>query len=116
MASNRSNATSPAATRAASPAAPWRALAGVARHGARIEIAAFVAGSHALAGWAHAADRLAQALGDALLDRVEGQTDSGELIVGVASATHVHLHELATLPGAAADHFDARLTRVSTNQ
>jgi hypothetical protein len=85
------------------------------RHGAHIQIAALAAGSKAVVGWAHAVDRLGQAVGDALLDRVDGQTDSGELFVSVASAANTPLGELTALPGAAADHFDARLSRVSTD-
>jgi hypothetical protein len=52
-----------------------------------------------------------QAVSDEVLRRVEGESDSGELIVRVAGATNVHLRELAALPSAAADHFDARLSR-----
>jgi hypothetical protein len=48
--------------------------------------------------------------------RVDGEVDTGELIARVASATNVHLRELTALPGAATDHFNARLSRVSTNQ
>jgi hypothetical protein len=85
------------------------------RHVAHIQIAALAAGSNAVVGWARAADRLGQASGDALLDLVDGRTGSGELFVSVASAANTHLRELTALPGAAADHFDARLSRVSSN-
>jgi hypothetical protein len=113
MASNCSNLKSRSAAQPASGETPRDALAAVARHGVRIQIAALTAAGKAIAGWAHAADRLAQAVGDELLRRVEGETDSGELIVGVASATNVHLRELPALPSAAADHFDTRLSRPS---
>jgi hypothetical protein len=113
MASTRSNDKSRSAVQRASRETPSDALAAVARHGARIQIAALIAAGKAVAGWAHAADRLAQAVGDELLRRVDGETDSRELIVGVASATNVHLRELAALPSAAASHFDARLSRGS---
>ena len=43
------------------------------------------AAGKAIAGWAQAADRFAQAVGDELLRRVDGETDSRELIVRVAS-------------------------------
>jgi hypothetical protein len=108
MASNRSNRTA----RSAQPPSvetPRDALAAVARHGARIQIAALSAAGKAIAGWAHAADQFAQALGDELLRRVDGETDSRELIVRVAAATNVHLHELTTLPGTATDHFNRRV-------
>jgi hypothetical protein len=95
--------------------APKEALAAVARHTARIQIAALTAAGNAIAGWAHAADRFAQAVGDELLRRVDGEVDTGELIARVASATNVHLRELTTLPSAATDHFNTRISRVSTN-
>jgi hypothetical protein len=113
MASNRSNLKSRSASQPASGETPRDALAAVARHGARIQIAALTAAGKAIAGWTHAADRFAQAVGDELLRRVDGETDSGELIVRVASATNVHLRELAALPSAAADHFDTQLSRAS---
>src|SRR2546428_11612454 len=103
MASTRSRVTSPA-----SGQTPRDALVAVARDGARIQIAALTATGRAIAGWAHAANRFAQAVGDELLRRVDGETDSRELIVGVASAANVHLRELAALPSAAATHFDTR--------
>jgi hypothetical protein len=113
MASTRSNPTSRSATQPASAETPTDALAALVRHGTRIQIAAFTAAGKAIADWAHAADRLAQAVGDELLSRVDGETDSGELIARVASAANVHLRELTALPSAAADHFDTRLSRAS---
>ena len=95
---------------------PRRALVSLARHTARIQIAALATAGNAIAGWAHAVDRLAQTVGDELLRRVDGEVDSGELIARVASATNVHLRELTALPSAATDHFNSRLSRVSTNQ
>jgi len=59
------------------------------------------------------ADRFASAVGDELLRRVDGETDSRELIVGVATATNVHLRELTALPSTAANHFETRLARES---
>jgi hypothetical protein len=111
MASNRSNLASRSATEPVG--SPRDALANVARHIARIQIAAVGAAGKAIAEWVHAADGLAEAIGDELLRRVEGETDSGELIACVASATSVHLRELTALPGAFANHFDARLSRMS---
>jgi hypothetical protein len=111
MASNRSNANTRSAART-SAQTPTDALATVARHGVRIEIALLAAAGKAVASWAHAADRFTQTVADELVRRVDGETDSGELIVRVASATNVHLRELSALPSAAADHFDTRLSRV----
>jgi hypothetical protein len=113
MASNRSNTKSRSAAQPESGETPRDALAAVARDVVHIQIAALTAAGKAITGWAHAADHFAQAVGDELLRRVDGETDSRELIVGVASATNAHLRELAALPSAAADHFDARLSRVS---
>jgi hypothetical protein len=113
MASNRSNIKSRSATEPAAGETPRDALAAVARHGARIQIAALGAAGKAIAGWAHAANRFAQAVGDELLRRVDGETDSRELIVGVATATNVHLRELTALPSTAANHFETRLVRES---
>jgi hypothetical protein len=112
MASTRSNTKK----RPAAPApaeTPKDALTNLARHGARIQIAALTAAGSLIAGWARAADRLVQAVGDELLRRLDGQTDSAELVVQLASATNVHLSDLAALPSAAADHFDTRLSRAS---
>ena len=114
MATNRSNTkTRSAAESSASAETPREALVAVARHTARIQIAAISAAGKAIAGWAYAADRLALAVGDELLRRIDGETDSRELIVRVASATNVHLRELTTLPSTATDHFDKRLERAS---
>jgi hypothetical protein len=115
MATTRSNLASRSTAELTSGQTPSRALASVARQGVRVQIAAFTAAGKAITGWAHAADRFAQAVGDELLRRADGETDSRELIVGVASATTVHLRELAALPSAAASHFDTRLSRTSTN-
>jgi hypothetical protein len=52
-------------------------------------------------------------VGNELLRRVDGESDSRESIVRVASATDAHLRELTQLPRAAASHFDARLGRAS---
>jgi len=81
----------------------------LARRRGRIEIAAFCAGAHSLAGWAQAADRLTQAVGDELLRRVEGETDSPELVARLMAATSSHLRELSSLPRIATDQFDVRL-------
>jgi hypothetical protein len=116
MASTRSKAKSRSTTPSASAETPRDALVALARHTARIQVAALTATGRALAGWAYATDRLAQAVGDELLRCVDGETDSGELIVRVASATNVHLRELTALPSAAADHFNTRLARVSIHE
>jgi hypothetical protein len=88
---------------------PRDALTAVARHGARIQVAALTAAGSVVAGWARAADRLVQAIGEELLRRVDGETDSRQLVVHVAVATNAHLRELAALPTAAATQFDTRL-------
>ena len=113
MASNRLTPNASSAIDRVETETPKDALMAVARHTARIQIAALSAAGNALAGWARAADRLAQAVGDELLRRVDGECDSRESIVRVASATEVHLRELTALPSAAADHFDTRLSRAS---
>jgi len=83
------------------------------RQTARIQIAALGAAGNAIGGWARAADQFAQTVGDELLRRIDGESDSRELIVRVASATNVHLRELTALPSTATDHFDTRLGRGS---
>jgi hypothetical protein len=77
-----------------------------------MQIAGCAAAAMSFAGWAQAVDRLAQTVGDELLRRVDGETDSAELVVGLSRATSSHLRELSTLPRTATDHFDARLARV----
>ena len=68
-----------------------------------------------VAGWAQAADRYAQTVGKELLRRVDGESDSPELVARLTAATSSHLRELATLPRMATDHFDARLARASSD-
>ncbi len=111
MASNRSTTDAFSATDQVAPETPKDALVAVARHAARIQIAAFSAAGNALVGWTRAADRFAQVMGEELLRRVDGEGDSHESIVLVATATNAHLRELTELPRAAANHFDARLSR-----
>jgi hypothetical protein len=115
MASNRFSAGQVASAATESADTPRAALSVVAFHAARVQIAAVSAAGTVIAGWAQAGDRFVQAVGDELLRRVDGETDSRELIVGVAAATRVHLRELTTLPRAAADHFDTRLAHESTD-
>jgi hypothetical protein len=115
MASNRSNLKSRSAAPQARGATPRYALAAIARDGARIQIAAIGAAGKAVAVWTQAADRFTETVGDELLRRVDGETDSRELIVRLISATNVHLRELAALPSAATDHFDALLAHASIN-
>lgn len=113
MASTRSTTTRQRrAPREASTETPKAALTTLARRGARIQIAACTAAAKTLTGWAQAVDRLAQSVGDELLRRVDGESDSPELFVRLTTATSSHLGELATLPRTATDHFDARLARM----
>ena len=98
----------------ATPAdSPVDAFVALARSAARIQIAACAAAAKSFAGWAQAADRLAQVLGDELLRRVDGESDSAELVARITRATGAHLRELSALPRVATDQFDARLARVS---
>jgi hypothetical protein len=91
-------------------------LAAVARRSVDVQIAAVTAASTALAGWANATDRLAQRVGDELLRRVDGETDSRQLIARVAAAASQHLRDLAALPSETSDHFDTRLGLVPIDQ
>jgi hypothetical protein len=113
MASNRSNLKSRSAAQPVPGETPRDALVAVARDGARIQIAGFGAAGKAVAVWTQAADRFTQALGDEWLRRIDGETDSRELIVRVISATDVHLRELAALPRATTNQFDALLSHAS---
>jgi hypothetical protein len=109
---SRSRATTragAATTRVVAEETPRDALVSLARHSARVQIAAASSAVRLLVGWAQCADRYAQAVGDELLRRVESQTDSPELIVRLASATSTHLREVTTLPNAAVAHFNSRL-------
>jgi hypothetical protein len=112
MASTRSTTQRQRRAQNATPAeTPKSALTELARRSARIEIAALTAAVQTLAGWAQAADRFAQTVGDELLRRVDGETDSPELVARLTAATSLHLRDLSTLPRMATDHFDARLGR-----
>jgi hypothetical protein len=109
MASTRSTQRTPRRQPSTSADAPRDALAALARRAARMQIAGGAAAVMSFAGWAQAVDRLAQTVGDELLRRVDGESDSAELVVRLSKATSSHLHELSTLPRTAADHFHARL-------
>ena len=112
MALTRSNATTLGAGRSAPADTPRQAFLALVRHSARIQIAACAAATKTLTEWAQMADRYAQAVADELLHRVNGETDSAELLARLTTASSVHLRELTALPRAAADHFDTRLARV----
>jgi hypothetical protein len=111
MASTRSTTARRGAAGAASTDTPKAALTALARRSMRIQVAAGTAAAKTLTGWAQAADRFAQTVGDELLRRVDGESDSPELIARLTAATSSHLRELARLPRTAADHFDASLAR-----
>ena len=113
MASNRSSSSARSTAQPSSTGTPADAVVAVVRQTARIEIAALGAAGTALAGWASAAERFAQAVADELLRRVDGEGDPRESIVRVAAAANAHLRELTALPSAAADHFDMRISRAS---
>jgi hypothetical protein len=115
MASTRSS-TQSRTQRAEPKETPRAALIALARRGARIQIAASTAAAKAVAGWAEAADRFAQTVGDEVLRRVDGKSDSPELIRRLTAATSAHLRDLSTLPRTATDHFDAQLARVPTTR
>lgn len=112
MASTRSTTRQRRAQRPEPPETPRSALIALARRGARIQIAACAAAATTLARWAEAADHYAQTVGDEVLRRVDGETDSPELMRRLTAATGSHLRDLSTLPRTATDHFDARLVRV----
>jgi hypothetical protein len=112
MASTRSSTTTQRDTaRQVSTDTPKAALITLAQRGARIQIAGGTAAAKTLTGWAEAVDRLAQTVGDELLRRIDGKSDSPELAACLATAASSHLRELAALPRTAADSFDARLGR-----
>ena len=115
MASTRSDAATPAAGSPMPADTPKQALLALVRHGARVQLAACTAATKAFTEWAQTADRYAQAVADELLDRVNGETDSAELVARIGTASSVHLRELTALPRAAANHFDTRLGRVATD-
>ena len=113
MASTRSstNTKRRRAQRETSTQTPKAALTTLALRGARIQIAAGTAAAKTVADWAQATDRFAQTVGDELIRRVDGESDSPELAARLTAATSSHLRELSALPRTASDHFDARLGR-----
>ncbi len=113
MASTRTTTQKRRSAQTAAPQAPKQALGALARHAAHLQIAACTAAANTLARWAQSTDRFAQAVADELLRRVDGETDSAEMVARVTAASGTHLRELSGLPRAAADHFDMRLARVS---
>ena len=115
MASTRLKATPRRAAAPVQADTPKQAFLALVRRGTRLQIAATTAAAETLAEWAKTADRLTQTLGDELLRRVDGETDSAELVARITTASSTHLRELAALPAAAANHFDTRLARVPTD-
>jgi hypothetical protein len=111
MASTRTTTARRGVTHVAPTETPKAALTSLARRTVLIHVAAFTAAAKTLPAWAQAADRFAQTVGDELLRRVDGESDSPELIAHLTTAASSHLCALATLPRTAADHFDARLAR-----
>jgi hypothetical protein len=116
MASTRSKVTTRRAAGSAPADTPKQALLALVRHSARIQIAACVATAETLTEWAQTADRFAQAAGDELLRRVNGETDSADMLARITTAGSTHLRELTALPRTAADHFDTRLARVTIDK
>jgi hypothetical protein len=112
MASTRTTSPKRRVSRAA-PQTPRQALTALARHAAHVQIAVCTTAANTLARWARSTDRFAQAVADDLLHRVDGETNSAEMVVRVTAASGTHLRELSALPRAAAKHFDMRLARVS---
>jgi hypothetical protein len=112
MASTRSKTTTRRTPRSTRARTPKQACLALLRHGARIQIAAAAAATKTFTDWAQMADRFAQAVGDELLRRVNGETDSAELVARITTASSTHLRELTALPRSAADHFDMRLARL----
>lgn len=104
-----------ASTRSNAPAEPpTTAFLTLVRRGARFPIAAATTATRTFNHWAQSADRFAQTLGDELLRRVDGDTDSAQVAARVTTAASTHVRELTALARAAADHFDMRLARVPT--
>ena len=115
MASIRSTTTSRAAAPSAETGTAKQAVLILARHGARVQIAGCIAAAKTLSDWAQSTDRLVQAVGDELLHRVNGDTDSSKLAARATTAGSAYLRDLTALPRAAADHFDTRLARAPTD-
>jgi hypothetical protein len=113
MASTRTTTQKRRSAQTAAPQAPNQALGTLVRNAAHLQIAACTATANALARWAQSTDRFAQALADELLRRVDGETDSAEMVARLTTASGTHLRELSALPCAAANQFDMRLARVS---
>jgi hypothetical protein len=113
MASTRTTTQKRRSAQTAAPQAPKQALGALARYAAHLQIAACTAAANTLARWAKSTDRLAKAVADELLRRLDGETDSAEIVARVSAASGTHLRELSALPRAAANQFDKRLARVS---
>jgi hypothetical protein len=113
MASTRSDESARRTAPSLHPGTPRQAFVSLVRHGARLQIAACTTAAATLMAWAETADRLAQDIGDELLRRVNGETDSAELVARIGAAGGAHLRGLTALRRAAANHFDARLERTS---
>jgi len=113
MASTRTSPPKRRTTHTSAATTSRQALVALTRRAARMQIAAGTTAAKALLTWAQAAERYTQTVGDELLRRVDGETDSTELLVRVSAATGMHLRELSAVPRTAADHFDARLGRAS---
>ena len=94
MASTRLTAPTRDASSDAANNTPSQALKTLTRHAAHAHIASWSAAAIAMTGWATAVGRLAQTIGDELLQRVDGDTSSHEFATGVVCAANTHLREL----------------------
>jgi hypothetical protein len=116
MASTRSKTATRHRARREQARTPKQAFLALLRQGARIQIAAGTAAAKTVTDWAQTTDRFVQAVGDELMRRVNGGTDSAELVARITTASSTQLRELTALPRSAADNFDTRLARMSIDK
>jgi len=80
-------------------------------HATRVQLATVTSISKFVVGWAQSADRYAQAVSSELLSRVDGQTESHELVGRLATVSNAHLREVTALPTEVVSHFNSELAR-----
>lgn len=105
--STRRNGKTATATSAGGAEGQADAVREVLVQAARIQLASLTASSAFVSGWAQSADRYTRAISDELLDRLQGETASRELIGRVAAVSSKHLCELTALPTAAVSQFNS---------
>jgi hypothetical protein len=83
---------------------------------ARLQLAGLSSITKFWSGWADAADKYAQALGDELTKIDEGSTKSKEIVGRLADLSREYLRNISKLPGAAVEQFNNETNKLAKSK